>query len=321
MKFLFLTDTHIRNNSPKSRLDDFEEAIEKKFYEISKIIKDNNIDYVLHGGDLFDRPDVSVKTVSKFGNILKDLGVPIFIISGNHDIFGHNPKTIDRSMLGLLSSLDIVNLIEYNKPYILEFDNKKIQISGIPYIYNIDKEEKDYYKVKRLENINLHIVLIHSLLLEKPFIKGIPYTLIDDIKDIDADIVLSGHYHTGFGIKKVDNKYFANPGSVARLNNSSIEIKRKPKVLILEYKENNEIILEEVELKTAKNGKNIFDLNDNSAELRYESLEEFKLMIRQNTELSNYNIYSIIEDIAIKKSISKEILDEAIKRINDGKEE
>lgn len=321
MKILFLTDTHIRANSPKSRLDDFDKAIEDKFCDISKIIDKYNIDFILHGGDLFDRPDISVKSVSKFGNILKNLGIPIYIISGNHDIFGHNPNTIDRSMLGLLNSLDIVKLIEYNKPYIFNYGEEKIQLSGIPYIYNIDDDEKSYYKVKKLENIDLHIVLIHSLLLEKPFIKNIPYTLIDDIKDIDADIILSGHYHTGYGIKKVNGKYFANPGSVARMNNSSIEIKRKPKVIVIDYNKNKEVSLQEIELKSAKNGKEIFNLNDNSAELRYESLEEFKLMVRQNTDLDNYNIYSIIEEISNKKELPEEIINEAINRINECKEE
>ena len=33
--------------------------------------------------------------------------------------------------------------------------------------------------------------MVHGMLLNKPFIKGIPYTFIDDIKDTKADITLS----------------------------------------------------------------------------------------------------------------------------------
>ncbi len=87
MKLLYLTDTHIRGTSPKNRLDDYYESLKEKLKEISNIIREEKVDYVLHGGDLFDRPDVSVSIVSDFAKIFQDFGVPIYIISGNHDIF------------------------------------------------------------------------------------------------------------------------------------------------------------------------------------------------------------------------------------------
>ena len=45
--------------------------------------------------------------------------------------------------------------------------------------------------------------MVHGMLLDRPFIKGIPYTLIEDIKDTLADITLSGHYHGGFKLLKL----------------------------------------------------------------------------------------------------------------------
>ncbi|HLS54237.1 MAG TPA: metallophosphoesterase, partial [Tissierellaceae bacterium] len=65
MKLLFFTDTHIRGTTPKNRKDDFPEALERKLYEVLDLINKENIDYVLHGGDLFDRPDLSVSIVSR----------------------------------------------------------------------------------------------------------------------------------------------------------------------------------------------------------------------------------------------------------------
>ena len=70
MKFLFFTDTHIRATNPTSRLDNYIETVEKKFMEVKDIINKNKVDFVLHGGDFFDRPDVPVKIVGKFANIL-----------------------------------------------------------------------------------------------------------------------------------------------------------------------------------------------------------------------------------------------------------
>ncbi|NLY77016.1 MAG: metallophosphoesterase, partial [Tissierellia bacterium] len=60
MKLLFVTDTHIRGTTPQNRMDNFSETIERKLNEIKELVEEYNIDYVLHGGDLFDRPDISI---------------------------------------------------------------------------------------------------------------------------------------------------------------------------------------------------------------------------------------------------------------------
>ena len=85
--------------------------------------------------------------------------------------------------------------------------------------------------------------MVHGMLLNKPFIKGIPYTLIDDIKDTKANITLSGHYHSGFGIINVEGKYFVNPGSLVRITNSLAEINRIPKVAIIKLGDSIDIEL------------------------------------------------------------------------------
>ena len=60
MRILYFTDTHIRATNPKSRKDNFYETLITKFEEVSKIIHEENVDYVIHGGDLFDRPYTSI---------------------------------------------------------------------------------------------------------------------------------------------------------------------------------------------------------------------------------------------------------------------
>ena len=82
------------------------------------------------------------------------------------------------------------------------------------------------------------------MLLNKPFFEGVQYTLIEDIKDTEADITLAGHYHNGFGIKKIDSKYFINPGSIVRVANKISEIKRIPEVILIEV--NNKISIKSI---------------------------------------------------------------------------
>ncbi|QQK07620.1 metallophosphoesterase family protein [Miniphocaeibacter halophilus] len=316
MKFLFFTDTHIRSTNPVSRKDNFLETIENKFAEINSLINKYDIDYVLHGGDLFDRPDIPVRIIGKFANILKSFNKPIYIISGNHDIYGHNPNTVDRSMLGLLNTLDIVTLINKDDPIILKEENLRIQLSGCPYIYDIDSEYKKYYFPQRLEDVDYHIFLIHSFLIDKPFVDSVSHTLIEEILEIDADIVLSGHYHTGFGVKNINNKYFINPGSLLRTNSSKPELKRIPEVVIMDISKEG-INIKEIPLKSALPGEDVLKINNNYEKLKSEALEDFKLLVRQSSNLESYNIYDILKEISEKNNFPKRILEEALKRIED----
>ena len=316
MKFLFFTDTHIRASNPSSRKDDYLESLKLKFEEVGEIANNNNVDYILHGGDLFDRPDVPVRIVGLFANILNSYNKPIYIISGNHDIYGHNPKTVERSMLGLLNQINFVNLINFQEPILLEENDLKVQISGIPYIYDIDSNYKDYYFPKKLEHVDRHIVMIHSFLIDKPFIDSISHTLIDEIKDVNADIVLAGHYHSGFGVKRFNDRYFINPGSLARTYNSISEIKRIPKVVILDILKKR-IDIKEIELKSAKDGIDIFNKNEDRYKIKNEQLENFKQLIRSSSNLENYNTLEILKEISKEKNFPKHILDEAIRRLGE----
>lgn len=316
MKLLFFTDTHIRATNPNSRKDDYVESLKEKLIEVGEIAKNNNIDFILHGGDLFDRPDVPVRVVGEFANILNDYSTPIYIISGNHDIYGHNPKTVSRSMLGLLNQIKFVKLIEFGSPVFLTKDEITIQISGVPYIYDIDTNYKKYYFPNRLSKSDYHILMIHSFLIDKPFIESVSHTLIDDIKNLDADIVLAGHYHTGFGIKKYNNKFFINPGSIARTYNSNPEINRIPQVVILDFKK-EKIDIETIKLKSAKNGIEIFNQTEDRHKLKNEQIENFKQLIRNSGNLENYNTIEILKEISKQKNFPKHILEEAIKRLGE----
>ena len=71
MRFLYVTDTHIRGTSPRSRTDDFPLAIRKKLQEVIELAHREEVDAVLHGGDLFDRPDISPAVVREFLRALR----------------------------------------------------------------------------------------------------------------------------------------------------------------------------------------------------------------------------------------------------------
>lgn len=316
MNFLYLTDTHIRGTSPKNRKDNIVETLEEKFKEIVALCHKYSIDYVLHGGDLFDRPDISVSIVSRFAKILNEINVPMYTICGNHDIYGHNPDTINRSMLGLFDAIDIVRVLEEDDKVLLEKDGIVVQLSGQPYIYNIDeRNNKSKYMVKNIDDsIDYSIHMVHGMLLDRPFIKGIPYTLIDDIKDTEADITLAGHYHTGFGIIEIDNKYFINPGSLVRITNSLKEIERMPKVVLIQIEDS--IKVRQIPLRSALPGNEVLDRKEiESSIFKSERLYEFKQSVDAAANFEKLDINQILLEISEAEGVSNTIKEEALKRI------
>lgn len=322
MRLLFFTDTHIRGTNPRSRLDDFYQTLKNKFYEIKDIIHNNNVDYVLHGGDWFDRPDISPSIVRDFAMIIKTFGVPIYTIAGNHDVYGHNPGTLSRTMLGLLEGTDIIKVINFNEPLYLVKDNIKVQVYGNSYSYDIDGENsRDYYLVKKDPSVDYCINIVHGMLLPKPFIEGIRYTLIDEILDTEADVTLVGHYHTGFGIKKIDEKFFINPGSLTRISSVKSELTRKPEVIMIDLDKNIDVW--PIRLSSALSSEEVLNREHiEMAQMRAYKLNKFfqNVDAAGDFEHIKIDINTIIEEISKSQGLKDEVKLETIKRIENARQ-
>lgn len=321
MRLLFFTDTHIRGTNPRSRIDDFYLTLKNKFEEISRLIELYQVDYVLHGGDWFDRPDISPSIVRDFAMIIKKFNKPIYTIAGNHDIYGHNPQTLTRTMLGLLEGIDLIRILDYQQPVILQKNGLKVQLYGNSYNYDIDGENAlNYYIVKKDPEVDYCINMVHGMLLPERFIEGIRYTLIENIISTEADITLVGHYHTGFDIKKIGEKYFVNPGSLVRISSIKTELNRKPKIAIIDLNEGIKIWLRELE--SAQEGNEVLSREHlELAENRVLKFHQFFQHINNTADFRQIriDINKIIEEIALVQGINDKIKLETIKKIEQAK--
>lgn len=213
MRFLQITDTHVTAKNPSARLDIFYLAVLKKFEELGHIIKRDEIDAVIHTGDLFHTSRVSLKIANQLVEILKSWEVPIYLVPGNHDIDGYNIKTLNQTMLGMLSTAGIVTLITRDEAVEFEEEGLTIRLEAQEYYEDIDKDILQDYRFEFPRDYN--ILAIHSMLLDKPFHPDVRHTLIQDVVT-QADLVLSGHYHPGYKEQYHDGTWFFNPGSLLR---------------------------------------------------------------------------------------------------------
>lgn len=321
MRFLFFTDTHIRGTTPRSRLDDYYGTIKNKFEEIISIAEKNSIDFILHGGDWFDRPDISPSIVRDIAVLVRKFNRLVYTVAGNHDIYGHNPETISRTMLGLLEGTNIINIIQDKNPVILEKDGVKVQVYGHSYSYDIDGDGlKGSYIVKKSPHCDYCINIVHGMLLPNPFIEGIKYSTIDQILSTEADITLAGHYHSGFGVKKINQKFFVNPGSLMRISALKSEMERLPQVVIIDLEK--EIGIRIVPLESARPGNEILDRTHiENAENRTYKLNEFFKNIDSSGDFKQIkiDINAIIEEIFASEGVNHQVKLETVKRIEQAR--
>lgn len=161
--------------------------------------------------------------------------------------------------------------------------------------------------------------MIHGMLLEKPFFEGMAYTLIDEILETEADVTLCGHYHTGFNIKCINEKYFINPGSLVRINNSLNEFLRIPKVIIITL--GDEITIKEICLTHALAGEDVLDRSRVEAmSFREKKLSEFVQSVYSTGRYNTFDINHILEQISKQQNLKQEVIFEALKRIGKAQE-
>ncbi len=319
MRLLFFTDTHIRGTSPRGRTDDFFAAMKRKFTEIIAIAEQKQVDYVLHGGDVFDRPNLSPAIVREFAQLFRQFHVPVYAIAGNHDIYGHNPATVERTMLGLLEAFGVLTLINHGEVTELKKDNLKVQLSGQPFHYDLDKRPiAEDYSVTNQIDADYCIHMVHSMLVERALPDGVPHTMVSSLWEIenDADIVLTGHYHAGFPLQHRNGKYIVNPGSIARLSNQHAEIKRYPQIVLIDLKE--EINIQFLPLTSASKGTDIFDRTLQEETLyRQEKWAQFAQEVSSVGEYRGIQVEEIIEEIAQLEALDRVVKEEAMRRIGE----
>ena len=316
MKFLYVTDTHIRGTTPRNRLDVYVDTLKEKLEEVIALANKEEVDVLLHGGDVFDRPDLAPNIVGQFAKIFMKAKMPIYVVAGNHDTFGHNPETISRTMLGLMDSFGVMNVIEPSKPVLFVKDGLRIQISGQPYHYDLDHRDPklDYYPANETD-AHILIHLVHSMLVEKALPEGIAHTIIDHIWGTTADILLTGHYHGGFGIKKRNGKYICNPGALSRVNNHWSEMSRTPKVIIGTVSSES-ISLSEYPLTCAKNGEDVLDRSYlEKAVHQEEKLHQFVQQVKETSKFQTLNMNDIIQEIASLQNVEEKVKLEALRRM------
>ena len=155
-KIVFISDIHLGSNS----INHFKKIIKKIIFL--------NPDMILIGGDLLDSSSFEIGQL----NILKEIKVPIYFVTGNHEYYLKNST----EKINRLNEFNI-NLLD-NKSSILD----DINIIGVSDNQSLEKQKEVFFSKKINNSYNL--CLVHKPSLWQ-FIKN------------ECDLTLSGHTHNG----------------------------------------------------------------------------------------------------------------------------
>ena len=163
-------------------------------------IKENNIDTVIHAGDLMDRRkfvnfSILNQVRNKFIQRLKNENIDFHCILGNHDVYYRNTNEVNsvRELFG-----DDINL--YEEPKVISIDG--LNIALLPWV---NKENYDQ-SVDFIKTAAAPILIGHLELEGYEVMRGVDFQGGMDSKLFDRyEKVLSGHFHCR---QEKDNIYY-----------------------------------------------------------------------------------------------------------------
>lgn len=307
MKFIFLTDTHIKGKNPYNRTGNFYQDVMEKIKETINIARDKKCDFIVHGGDLYDSPIVSLNMCDELVDMIENSKIKWYIVRGNHDEIGHNP---------LLSGGSILDHIFKRSQYIKHMDflnDSYSSIEGIDYYHNIESSINNYGLYSRYpKNDNIYrIAIIHANIVPQSVIFS--HVLINNLKT-DFNLILTGHYHKQFGMCKKDNTTIIGIGSLSRLTVSKSDLENQPSIIYVDTELNH---IESIQLKSIKPIEKCFNLESVKEDKMFEEKIDDFIYSLENTKIQSLNLLEMVQEIINKNSIESDVMNEILKRIKN----
>lgn len=240
-KMLIIGDVHLSDVTPKTRTDNYTEAIFTKLDFLLHYAASNNIPYIVTLGDLFHRkrPNLSshrivAKLMRMFLEWKEATDGQIFGIIGNHDIY-HTYDNIDKQPIKVLEAAGAIHILDGTPVQI-----GSIELNGVHYTDDFDEDEKgSNYRLRSDDPSKTKVWLFHSTLLPDGEQFFGHWTNFCDIADIEADVVVCGHFHPGFDppVQVDHGKFWINPGALSRGTAEEHNLTRSIQAVWLSVKE------------------------------------------------------------------------------------
>lgn len=297
----FVVDPQIQYNNPTSRIDNYFETMIRKLKEVLFANK-----YTVFLGDLTEFPVLDMAGLIVLVNLLqkyKDIGGKAYSLVGNHDIYNWSISTVNKTTLGLLSRLNLVQIIDNSQ----ELDNAKEEIEIEDWLIQCTSLKNPRDKLVEAKQDRSILVGHNYYAFERDKKHSLEY---EDLKDLGYKFIFLGHEHKNYPPKIIGSSTLYRPGSLGRGKADPYNFDRKITYYQLDLN-TDEIKSIEVEAQAANE---VFSLevvnkhNDTTPKYVYDMEELMKSF--KNKKTVNVSIKKMLEE-------NKEIPDRIVNFIKD----
>lgn len=305
MKFLYFSDTHFRSERPAHRIDDIYKSQFEELGEISNLVLEHDIDFIVHGGDVFHSNRPSHELVRDLIGWARYTNVPIYVVPGNHDLLGYNPNSISSVGLGVLFESELFYPLDEKV-----FEEEKVYFKGV--LPEVEPHNDKYILDEKWNNF-VRIIVSHNYISPLPLM--FPYLSTREVKT-NANLFLIGHLHdpsdtTSGGVR------FINPGALSRWEIDSKD--RVPTVLLIEI-ENGNVDVQKIQLACAKRAEEIFDLTKVGEQKEKEDQLKSFMESLEATNFETNDIEALVLAAGKNQGIEERILNKSLDKIREAKE-
>jgi len=315
MKLLWRTDVHLSERNPRSRTDNWREAIMDKLRQVGSIAKEIGAEAVIDGGDFFDIKSPSRNShdlIREVAELHADYPCPVYANVGNHDCVYGDYTYLPQQPLGVLFSTGVFKRLYDNHEAVFTEGGVKVRLAGIPYhgttydldrFKNITKGDEDYL-----------VVAAHVLASAKggSMFENEDIIKYDDLIEMnpDVDVWLFGHWHKDQGVWEKDGKYIVNVGSLSRGALVQDDMDRKPCAIELGFTEAGiEVVRHDLQIPKAAE---IFDVAGRERqEMRESVMEDFVSNLKSS--LIKDSDSNTLESVVAKTEIPDTVRERALR--------
>lgn len=185
---------------------------------------ENKPDLFLVSGDVYDRIlPTNLERVFLTQKIrkLKDAGIPVFMIGGNHDVpKTARPANLAIDTLGFAGLATVFSGSDSIQKKVIEVNGRKVCVSGKS--YNAQNESQNPLRNEKLpKEGDYNILMLHASFHGLNVTASVPYFVNQNpIRTADVrkglDYLALGHYHNYF-VRDYRNCAICNPGSIEKM--------------------------------------------------------------------------------------------------------
>lgn len=231
-KYYFVGDLHLHDVNPRSRIDNYSQAILDKLKDVFNKAKENDIKAIFFLGDIFHKPSgLSTRYLNNVIDTFQQSPCPCYTIIGNHDIPFNRVEDVDNTSLGILLKAKVLKHLD------------KYEVAPGITIFGYDYNT-DISFIEKPADCKLGICLSHSYGEDVSFGDSegkAEYFKWSKPNERPFDLYVLGHDHSNHDLIRIyDNRsWLARFGALSRVTSATSDTQRDITILEVDIDESN----------------------------------------------------------------------------------